>query len=552
MLTVSAGTEAFFALIGALNIAMEECMQVKVSEDSVFERTLEVILDQNTVNSAYDRAFGKAAKRLALPGFRRGKVPPNMAKKYITDEGLGGDVVEDLVPRAYHDALHKEKLSPISEPKWELVQRSRGQDLIFKVKFEVKPVLKIENYTKMPVKAHDRTVPEEKFQAALEELRAAHSTLEDAEPRPVVAGDFAQVDYSATLDGEPFEGGQAENSLLELKPDSFIPGFIDNIVGLEPGQEKEFDITFPEDYGNKNLAGKQVCFKFTVRQLKEKKLPEVTDEFVKKVSTAQNVEEFHKLLRENLESQAERIARESVSMRLCAKLVDQVALESIPNSLVAWKTNIEIRRRLQELSRMGVQLEQFLQSANTTQEAWVKHMTNFGAQEARLQLLLESIAAAENLEVTAEELDQLFAVEAEQRGMTVNDLKEFVRRENSEESIHYAILSAKVRDFLFDNAEITYVAAGEPLEDAASPVAGESGDAGEAEKAPKGKGKASKAKAEPAPEPKEEAVAAPAEAEEKPKASKAKKAKAEAEPVAAEPEAEEKPKAKRAPKKKAE
>ncbi len=531
-------------------------MQVKVSEDSLFERTLEVVLDQAKVDTAYDRAFGRAAKRLALPGFRRGKVPMTMAKKYITDEGLGSDVVEDLIPQAYHEALTQHKLSPISEPKWELVQRKRGQDLVFKVKFEVKPTIVIKDYKGIAIKAHDRSVSQEKIDAALLEIRTAHATLVTAEPRPVVAGDIGVVDYHATLDGVAFDGGHAENSLLELKPESFIPGFIDNIVGLEPGQEREFDITFPEGYGNKSLAGQLVHFTFKLRELKEKQLPEVDDEFAKKASQAENVEGLMTMIRENLESQTERIAREDVSMRICRKLVAQVEENHVPRSLLAWKTNQEIRRRLQELSRVGLTLEQYLANAGVTQDAWLQQMTQIGMAESRLQLLLESIGDGENLEVSNEELEQLFAIEAQQRGVSVDDLKGFVRKENSEEAIGYAILSAKVRDFLFDSANIEYVPVGTVLEEEVPAVAEAEGAS---EKPAKGKSKG-KAKAEPAAEvPAEEAPteAAPTE-EAKPKAkkakaeepaaevkeaapAKAKKAKAATE----EPAAEEKPKAKK-------
>lgn len=526
-------------------------MQVKVSEDSLFERTLEVVLDQAKVDTAYDRAFGRAAKRLALPGFRRGKVPMTMAKKYITDEGLGSDVVEDLIPSAYHEALTQHKLSPISEPKWELVQRKRGQDLVFKVKFEVKPTIAIKDYKGIAIKAHDRTVAQDKIDAALLELRTAHATLVTAEPRPVVAGDIGVVDYHATLNGEAFDGGHAENSLLELKPESFIPGFIDNIVGLEPGQEREFDITFPEGYGNKSLSGQLVHFTFKLRELKEKQLPEVDDEFAKKVSQAENVEGLMTMIRENLESQTERVAREDVSMRICRKLVAQVEEAHVPRSLLAWRTNQEIRRRLQELSRVGLTLEQYLANAGVTQDVWLQQMTQIGMAESRLQLLLESIGDAENLDVNNEELEQLFAIEAQQRGVSVDDLKGFVRKENSEEAIGYAILSAKVRDFLFDSANIEYVPVGTVLEEEEAPAADDA-----SEKPAKGK---AKSKAKTAEEP--AAEAAPAE-ESKPKAKKAKaeepaaetkeaapapkakKAKAAEEPAAEAP-AEEKPKAKK-------
>ena len=521
-------------------------MQVKVSENSAYERTLEVVLDQTRVDSAYDNAFGKAARHLALPGFRRGKVPLNMAKKYISEDRLGGDVVDELVPSAYQRALAQEKLRPISEPKWELVQRQRGKELIFKVKFEVRPTLAIEDYKGVALKAEEFAVNDEHVDKAVGEALTSHATLVPVEDRGMQDGDSAYVDYIATVGGVEFEGGKAENSLLEMKKDNFIPGFVDRVVGLEPGQEREFDINFPDEYPNPELAGKEVHFKFKVRELKEKKTPDLTDETVKAFSGLETVDELKAEMRERLQANAERRARESVSMRIIQKLLTQVVDDSVPRSLFQWRTNVEIRRRLQELSRAGMSIEQYLATIKSDQQTWVNQQAVVGMMEARIQVLLESIADKEDLDVKEDELEQLFQVEAAQRGVTIEQLKKMLEQENSEEMVRYAILSAKVRDFLFENASITYVAPGVPLEDEPAPEA-------TPEAKPKSKGKA-KAEA-----PAEESAAAPAETEEpKPKA-RAKKAKTEevpeseaAAPAAeAEPEAE-KPKPKRAAKKKTE
>ncbi|CAN0214353.1 unnamed protein product, partial [Phaeothamnion confervicola] len=366
---------------------------------------LEVTLEQTKVDSAYDRAFGKAARHLAVPGFRKGKVPLPMAKKYISEDRLGGDVVDDLVPNAFREALVEKNLNPISEPKWELIQRQKGKDLIFKVKFEVRPSLAVENYKSVALKAEEFGVSDEQLEHAVQELRTSHAKLVPVEGRGLVDGDSAFVDYVATVEGEEFEGGTAENTMLEMKKENFIPGFIDHVVGLESGQEKEFDIEFPAEYANPTLAGKPVHFKFKLRELKERQAPELTDEFVKSISGFDNAEALREELKERLQANAERGVRESVSMRIIRRLLDQVPEDSVPRSLFSWRTNVEIRRRLQELARAGIPIEKYLENIKTDQQTWVNQQSGVGMMEARIQLLLESIADKEDLGVKEEELD---------------------------------------------------------------------------------------------------------------------------------------------------
>lgn len=502
-------------------------MQVKVSEASPFERTLEVTVDQKQVDTAYERAFGKAARRLALPGFRKGKVPVNLAKKYITDEGLSSDVVEDLVPQAYREALRQEKLQPISEPKWELVQRGRGKELIFKVSFEVKPVLEIKDYKGMAVKAERFDVTDQMVDEAIDEFRASQAKLVPVEDRPVQMGDVALVDYAGTMDGEPIEGGSAKDYLMEVKTENFIPGFVDNLVGMKAGEEKEFDITFPADYPATHLAGKEVHFKFNLHEVKEKQLPAVDDEFAKSVSQHETIDALRKDIRERLEANAERRVRERVAIKCIDKLLGQVAQESVPRSLHSWRTNVEIRRRLNEFSRMGVTLERYLADRKIDQQAWLQELAVMGMLESRVEVLLESIARAEGIDVSEEEMDQLFAVEAQNRGVSLAELHRSVDQEGSLPLIRYAVLRAKVMDFLFDNASITYVAPGESTDD------------------------------EPAAEEKPAEEKSAAEKPAKKKSAKTAKETDAAEPAAAETgegggEAGEKPKAKRSTKKKAE
>ncbi|MBS2037666.1 trigger factor [bacterium] len=526
-------------------------MQVKVSESSACERTLEVTVSTDQVEGAYQKAFGRAAKRLRLPGFRPGKVPIPMAKKYISDEGLGGDVVDEVVPKAYVEALRQEKLEPISQPKWELVQRERGKALIFKVSFEVKPNVEIEGYKGFKLKNEKEEITDETVQNTLDELRGNQSRIVDLEEdRPLQEDDLALVDYRSTLDGETVEGGAATNYLMEVKRENFIPGFVENLVGTKKGEEKEFDITFPEDYPNSKLAGQLVHFHFSLHQIKTRELPAADDDFAKSVSPHQTIEELRKDIRERLEANAERKVREQVAIKIIDKLLAQVNTEIVPKSLHQYRTQVELRRRIQQIEQAGLTMERYLADRNVNQQQWVGELSVMGMLEARVEILLNSLANKEDLQPTEAEIEELLGVEAQNRGISLAQLKAGIDKEGSEPLIRYALLRAKVMDFLFDNAEVEFVPVGTVIE--------EDAEEHKDEKKAKAKAKAKKADEEKAIEEGEATEAKPAKKAkvEEGEATEAKPAKKAKEPKAAKPEAEadgeEKPKAKRTTKKKTE
>jgi trigger factor len=324
---------------------------------------------------------------------------------------------------------------------------------------------------------------------------------------------------------------------LEVRRDHFIPGFVDNLVGVKPGEEKEFDITFPEDYPNAELAGKLVHFHFKLEKIKTRQLPEANDEFAKSVSPFETMEELRKELRERLEGNVERKVREQVAIKIIDRLMPQVGNDVVPRSLHKYRTDVEIRRRLQQLEQSGLTLERFLADRNIDQQQWVVEQSVMGMLESRVEILLESIAKIEGLHPTDDEVEELLQVEAGNRGISVPQLRASIEKDGSQDLIRYALLRAKVMDFLFDNAKVEFVPPGTPIEEA--PPAEE---AVAEEKKSKAKAKAKKAATE-------EEVAPAEEAEAKPKAKKAREPKEPKAEESAPAESEAKPKARRASKK---
>ncbi|MFA9263102.1 MAG: trigger factor, partial [Undibacterium sp.] len=309
-------------------------MKVTVTESSASERQIEVVVEAKRVEGAFQKAFKKNLREFALPGFRKGKVPPSMAQRYITDSGLVRDVIQDIVPKAFEEATKEQDLKPISQPEWDLVQNERGKDLIFKASFQISPILKIQDYNGLEVSQEKEDINEEHVQETLDRMRENHAYFENlTEDRGILEGDFATVDYTSSQNGEEIENGSVKNYLMEMKNENYIVGFVENLVGLKPGEQKSFDLTFPADYNNEQLAGETVTFHFTVHDIKVKKLPELDDEFAASHSAQDTLEALTTSSRERLEEGTKKQADGQAVTQIVKTLLEQVAEDDIPVQL---------------------------------------------------------------------------------------------------------------------------------------------------------------------------------------------------------------------------
>lgn len=437
-------------------------MKVTVTEQSPSDRTLEVAIDTSRVESAFQKAFKKNLKHLALPGFRKGKVPSSMAQKYITDAGLVRDVVEDLVPKTFEEATEQEGLQPISQPEWDLIQSERGKELIYKASFQVAPVLEIKGYDGLEITQAREEITEEIIGETLDRMRSQHAefvTLE--EPKELAEGDFAVVDYSSSQNGEEIEGGSVSNYLMELNPEAYIPGFVDNLVGLKAGSEKSFDITFPEDYNNSDLAGETVTFAFKIHDLKEKRLPELNDEFAKSHSDKETVAELRQAIEEQLKEGVEHQAKSEATLQIIQTLLEQVGEDVLPAPLKQHHTQMAVRARMMEFAQRGLGLEQVLAARGISQDQWLQEMMGLGLFEARQEVLYRSIAKAEDISVTEEQLDEIIAAEAPAQKMKPKQLKRRLQQNGGLEQVRFNILRERVQKVLLEKADVRFVAPSE-------------------------------------------------------------------------------------------
>jgi trigger factor len=445
-------------------------MKVTVIEQSASERTMEVVVDASKVESAFQKAFKKSLKQFALPGFRKGKVPKAMAQRYITDGALVSDVVNDLVPRAFEQAIKEEKLDPISQPNWDLVQNERGKDLVFKASFIVTPMVEVIGYDGMAIEQEREVITDEHIGDTLDRMRQQHAEFVALEEdRGLVEGDHATVDYASFQNGEEIENGSVTNYLMEMKPENYIDGFVTNLVGAKAGDEREFEITFPADYNNEELAGETVAFKFKVHDIKVKQLPELDDEFAKSHSEHETIESLRAAIRERLENGVKGQADGQVVTSVIKNLLDQVPEDIIPAQLRQHHAQKAIRSRMYELSQRGMGLEQLLQARGMTQDAWIQEMMGAGLFEARLEVLYKSIAKAEGVTVDPADIDKLIKEEAKSHKMKPNQLRKQMVKNGSMEMLEYNLLMEKLHKILIEKADVTYVAPGTKSADADKP-----------------------------------------------------------------------------------
>jgi trigger factor len=436
-------------------------MQVKVIEQSASERTIEVVVEAKQVESAFQKAFKSNLKQFALPGFRKGKVPKAMAERYITDGALVRDVVNDLVPKAFQQAIKEQRLEPISEPDWNLVQNERGKDLVFKASFTIAPILSIDGYDGMDIQQEREEITEEHVQDTLDRMAEQHSEFVALEEdRGIEVGDHATVDYTSFQNGEEIENGSVTNYLMEMKAENYIEGFVSNLEGAKAGEERSFDITFPEDYNNEELAGEKVTFKFKIHDIKVKRIPETDDEFAQSHSEHDSIDDLKKAIRERLEEGVKKQADGEAVTAIVKDLLEQVPEDVIPPQLRQHHAQKTIRMRMYELSQRGLSLEQLLQARGMTQDAWIQEMMGAGLFEARLEVLYKSIALAEDVTVDPSEMDAVIKAEAKSAKMKPKQLRKQMEKNGALSMLEYNLLMEKLHALLLEKANVEYVAPG--------------------------------------------------------------------------------------------
>ncbi|AKC66876.1 trigger factor [Bacillus pumilus] len=423
-------------------------MSVKWEKQEGNEGVLTVEVDAETFNKALDDAFKKVVKQVSIPGFRKGKVPRGLFEQRFGVESLYQDALDILLPVEYPKAIDEAGIEPVDRPEIDVEKIEKGESLIFTAKVTVKPEVKLGDYKGLNVEKDDTSVSDEDVQEELKAMQNRQAELVVKEEGAIENGDTVVLDFEGFVDGEAFEGGKAENYSLEVGSGSFIPGFEEQLVGLEAGAEKDVEVTFPEEYHAEDLAGKPAVFKVKIHEIKAKELPALDDEFAKDVdeeveTIAELTEKTKKRLEEAKENEAEGKLREE----LVAKASENAEVD-VPQAMVDTELDRMMKEFEQRLQMQGMNLELYFQFSGQDEEALKEQMKEDAAKRVKSNLTLEAIAAAEDLQVSDEEVEEELSKMAEAYNMPVENIKQAI---GSTEAMKEDLKVRKAIDFLVEN-----------------------------------------------------------------------------------------------------
>lgn len=405
-------------------------VQVEKLEKNMAKLTVEVPAED--VEKAIQGAYQKTKKSINIPGFRKGKAPRQLIEKMYGKEVFYSDAVDAMLPKAYSDAVDECGEEIVSYPKIDVVQIESGKPFIFTAEVAVKPAVTLGEYKGIQVEKAPIEVTDEEIEAQVNKEREANSRTVTVEDRAVQKGDIATIDFEGFVDGVAFDGGKGENYDLEIGSNTFIPGFEDQLVGAEIGKELDVNVTFPEEYGAKELAGKEAVFKCKVNGIKVKELPEADDEFAQEVSEFDTLDEYKadikaKLLKDK-EDEAKRVKEDAV----IGKIVENATMD-IPDAMVEYQTQQMLDDFGRRMQSQGLSLEQYFQFTGMTEADYKEQMKPRALQNIQSRLVLEAVAEAEKLEATEEDLEKEYAKMAEQYKLDVEKVKEIFGEYQKEE-----------------------------------------------------------------------------------------------------------------------
>ena len=424
-------------------------VQVEKLEKNMAKLTIEVSAAE--FEKALEDAFLKNKNKISVPGFRKGKVPRQMVEKMYGPEIFYEDAANALIPDAYSKALDECEEDIVSSPEIDVTQIEKGKSFIFTATVALKPEVKLGKYKGVKVEAAEVTVTDEEVDAKIEKERENNARTIEVTDRPVKDGDMTVLDFEGFVDGVAFDGGKGEYYPLTIGSGAFIPGFEEQLVGAEIGKEVEVNVTFPEDYQAEELKGKAAVFKCTIKEIKEKELPALDDEFASEVSEFDTLEEYKKDVKETLTIEKEKAARDAKE----AAVIDAIIADSdmdIPEAMVTTQQKQMIDEFAQRMQMQGLSMEQYFQFTGATLDKMMEQVKPQAETRIKSRLVLEAVAAKEGIEATEEDYEEEIKTMAEVYQMEPDKIKEMLP-EKSVKGIKEDIAVKKAAEFVVNNAK---------------------------------------------------------------------------------------------------
>lgn len=424
-------------------------MSVKWEKKEGNVGTLTFEIEQSKIKEGLDKAFVKVRKTLNVPGFRKGKVPRQIFNQRFGEEALYQDALDILLPEVYSDAVDEAGIDPVDTPQVNVESMEKDQTWVLSAEVTVKPEVKLGDYKGLEVEKRDPALTDEEVDAELKSMQERQAELvikEDA----ATDGDTVVLDFEGFKDGEPFEGGKAENHSLEIGSGQFIPGFEEQLVGLKADDEKEITVTFPEEYHAEDLAGQEAVFKVKVHEVKTKEVPELDDELAKDIDEeVESLAELKEKVTKRLQEAKEDSVKQAKQDEAVAKAVENAEVE-IPHSMIHHEADHLMSHFTQDLQAQGLTPELYYQFTGQTAEGMHDQMEQDAEKRVKMNLVLEAIAEAEGIEPAEAEIDEEVSTLAENYNMekdavraALGDLKELKADLKIRKAIEVLVDSAK-------------------------------------------------------------------------------------------------------------
>ena len=423
-------------------------MEAKMEKIDVNVVKFEVKVEADKFKEALTRAYKKNVKKFNVPGFRKGKVPMNVVKKYYGVEVLLEDAVNFSIEGSYAEALKENNVRPVDFPKVEVVQAEEGKDLIYTAEVIVYPEVELGEYKGLNVEKKTYEVTEEEVSAKLKEMQEKNARVEVKEGA-IENGNIAVIDFKGFIDGVAFEGGEGHDYSLEIGSGSFIDNFEEQLVGAKAGDKVEVNVTFPENYGKEELNGKPAKFEVEVKEVKAKELPVLDDEFAKEVSEFETLEALKEDTTKKLEEANTARAEREYEEAILRSVVENAKMD-IPAVMVEQEIDRMVQNLAQRLQYQGLTLEQYFQFTGTDAEKMREYMKENAETKVKTELVLEALQKAEKMEVLDEELKEKALEVSKLYGANDEKMVELLLQ-NQREALVADVMTSKVINFLKEN-----------------------------------------------------------------------------------------------------
>lgn len=428
---------------------------------------LEVEVEAARVEEAVEQAYRRVVRQLRIPGFRPGRAPRKIVELHVGKEALLQEAVDDLIPQLYREAARETGIEPVDQASIDIVDMGVDKPLKFTAEVDVKPDVTLGKYEGLAVERRVRKVDDAEVERLVERMREQMAQLVHVDKEALEDGDYAIIDFEGFMDGEPFQGGAARGQTLEIGGGNFVPGFEEQLVGMAPGEEREIEITFPDDY-REDLAGKQAMFRVKLSEIKQRKLPELDDEFAKDTGQFDTLEEMRADFRSRLEKEAADRADADLRQDLLKQVTDAAQVD-IPDVMVEQELEQMLREFRLNLAQSGIPWEHYLQMIETDEAGWKERFKDEAKQRVKEDLVTTAIGRAQELHPDESAVDERLR-ELLGSGHDERELKQMMADEGRRDVVRETLLRTRALEWLVEHAHVTEVEyeAPEQSEDEAS------------------------------------------------------------------------------------